>query len=48
MFCGLDGDTYGAFEMDTLVSRRIDLSWAENPTLVYHQRYNIQRGMYCN
>jgi len=44
MFCGLNGDTYGNWEMDALVSRRLDLSWSENATVVYHQRYNIQRG----
>lgn len=45
MFCGLDGETYGNWELDALVSRRIDLSWGEAPTVVFHQRYNIQRGV---
>lgn len=44
MFCGLEGNTYGNWEMDALVSRQIDLRTAADPTLVFHQHYNIQRG----
>jgi len=45
LFCGLDtGDSYGNFELDALVSRRIDLTDVENPTLVFYHHYNIQAG----
>ncbi|MBN2083402.1 S8 family serine peptidase [bacterium] len=45
MFCGLaSNDTYGNWEMDALVSRRIDLREVEHPTLVFYHHYNIQAG----
>jgi thermitase len=44
MYCGLPDSTYGNYETDALISRRIDLTNATNPTLVFQQRYNIQDG----
>ena len=43
MYCGQDGNTYGGLELDVLVSRRIDLTQAEDPTMVFHHHFNIQR-----
>ena len=35
---------YDSWEADVLVSRLVDLTEADDPTMVYHQHYNIQRG----
>ncbi|MBN2081802.1 S8 family serine peptidase [bacterium] len=35
---------YDGYELDALVSRRIDLRSATSPTMVFHQNYNIEDG----
>jgi subtilisin family serine protease len=42
---GQNGNTYGSYELDCLVSRKVDLTKATlTPTLVFHHRYNIEDG----
>ena len=36
------GGSYGAFELDALVSRKVDLSMATAPVLAFHHHYNIE------
>jgi len=43
-YYGMAGDSYGNYEIDALVSRRIDLLGVSQPTLVFHQHYNIEDG----
>lgn len=38
------GEGYNGFEIDALVSRRLDLTTVAQPTLVYYQHYNIEDG----
>ncbi len=42
MYCGLPDSTYGKYETDALISRRINLTNAANPTLVFQTHYNLQ------
>lgn len=44
MYCGDNEGSYGNYIVPCLVSRKIDLTSAENPTMVYYQRYNIEDG----
>jgi len=43
-YFGAGDQTYGGFEVDALVSRRIDLFAEDQPTMVFYQRYNIEDG----
>ena len=44
MYCGQPDNTYGGYETDALISRRINLIGEGNPTLVFQQHYNVQDG----
>lgn len=44
-YCGQpEQQAYGAYEMDCLVTRRINLEGVTDPTLVFEQHYNIEDG----
>jgi len=43
-YFGTGGDNYDSFEIDALISRRIDLVGVTNPTLVFYHHYNIEDG----
>lgn len=43
-YFGQGGNSYGSYEIDALVSRKIDLLGVGNPTLVFYQHYNIEDG----
>lgn len=38
-----DGGSYGAYEIDTLISRKIAVP-AVNPTMVFYHHYNLEKG----
>jgi len=38
------GEGYNGYEIDALVSRRLDLTTVAQPTLVFYQHYNIEDG----
>ena len=42
MYCGTGDLSYGGFETDALISRRINLTGVGSPTLVFQHRYNIE------
>ena len=42
MYLGSAAGDYGCFELDALVSCRVDLSIAPQPTLTFYHRYNLE------
>jgi hypothetical protein len=43
-YFGQSGNTYGAYELDCLISRKVDLTNVNDPTLVFKHRYNVEDG----
>ena len=43
-YFGTGGDNYDSYEIDALISRRIDLTAVATPTMVFYHRYNIEDG----
>ncbi len=41
---GTPGNSYGAYEIDALVSRQIDFSTVAKPTLTFYHHFNIEDG----
>lgn len=41
---GTGAQSYGGYEIDALVSRRIDLTSVNDATMVFHHHYNIEDG----
>jgi thermitase len=42
-YCGIGASTYGAFEVDALVSKKVTLTGTK-PTMVFYHHFNIERG----